>query len=272
MAIGLALTIGVNSVDPEHYEGWVGTLNACEADAEDMHDLAMANGFGCTVLLTIEATRNAVISAIAAAARELQSGDIFFISFSGHGGQMPDLNGDEPDGLDETWCLYDAQLIDDELHALLSAFVPGVRIVMLSDSCHSGSVSREPHYTGQRRWAGPNLYRAMPRDVAQRVYLKNQAFYDPILALRGVGISLGEVGASILSISGCEDNQLSEDGTFNGLFTAAMKSVWNGGTYRGSYRAFHKTIGRLMPPDQSPRISMIGAFDAAFAAQRPFTI
>jgi hypothetical protein len=272
MAIGLALTIGVNSVDPEHYEGWVGTLNACEADADDIHDLVAANGFSCTRLLTGEATRIAVISTIAAAARQLKSGDIFFISYSGHGGQTPDLNGDEPDGLDETWCLYDAQLIDDELYALWSSFVPGVRIVMLSDSCHSGSVSREPHYPGQRGSPGSHLYRAMPRDVAQRVYLKNQAFYDPILASRGVGMSLSEVGASILLISGCQDNQLAEDGTFNGLFTGAMKSVWNGGTYRGSYLTFHKKIGRLMPPDQSPRISMVGAFDAQFAAQRPFTI
>ncbi|MET0855699.1 MAG: caspase family protein [Telluria sp.] len=272
MAIGIALTIGLNSVDPEHYEGWIGTLNACEADADDMSDLAVANGFTCTKLLTSAATRAAVMSAIAGAARQLKSGDMFLISYSGHGGQTPDLNGDEPDGLDETWCLYDAQLIDDELYSLWGAFAPGVRIVMLSDSCHSGSVSREPHYIAQRESVTPLVYRAMPRDVAQRVYLKNQAFYDPILASRDIGASLSKVSASILLISGCQDNQLSQDGTFNGLFTGTMKSVWNGGTYRDSYRTFHKNIGALMPPDQSPRLSMVGAMDLVFAAQRPFTI
>ncbi len=33
MATGLALTIGLNSVDPAHYDVWSGELNACEADA-----------------------------------------------------------------------------------------------------------------------------------------------------------------------------------------------------------------------------------------------
>jgi hypothetical protein len=83
MAIGLALTIGVNSVDPEHYEGWVGTLNSGAADADDMQDLVVANGFSCTRLLTGEATRTAVISAIAAAARQLKSGDIFSSAIPG---------------------------------------------------------------------------------------------------------------------------------------------------------------------------------------------
>lgn len=272
MAIGLALTIGVNSVDPEHYEGWTGNLNACEADADDMSDLVIANGFSCTRLLTGEATRDAVIASIAGAAKQLKTGDIFFVSYSGHGGQTPDLNGDEADGLDETWCLYDAQLIDDELYTLWSAFAPGVRVVMLSDSCHSGSVSREPLYLAQRAPAPLHAYRAMPPDVAQRVYLRNQGFYDPILTSRNVGVSLSEVSASILLLSGCQDNQLSQDGTFNGLFTATMKSVWNGGAFRGTYAAFHKKIGARMPPDQSPRISMVGKLDREFAAQRPFTI
>ncbi|MFL6526136.1 MAG: caspase family protein, partial [Nitrososphaera sp.] len=31
MPTGVALTIGLNSVDPKHYSGWSGELNACEA-------------------------------------------------------------------------------------------------------------------------------------------------------------------------------------------------------------------------------------------------
>ena len=40
MPQGLALTIGLNSVDPAHYGGWSGELTACEADAEDMAEIA----------------------------------------------------------------------------------------------------------------------------------------------------------------------------------------------------------------------------------------
>ena len=77
------------------------------------------------------------------AAKTLQGGDLFFLTYSGHGGQVPDVNGDEADKKDETWCLYDGQLIDDELYFELSKFAAGVRILVLSDSCHSGTVTRE---------------------------------------------------------------------------------------------------------------------------------
>ena len=33
MAVGIALTMGLNTVDPKNYGGWSGEQNACEADA-----------------------------------------------------------------------------------------------------------------------------------------------------------------------------------------------------------------------------------------------
>jgi N-methylhydantoinase B/oxoprolinase/acetone carboxylase alpha subunit len=110
MPQGLALTIGLNSVDPAHYGGWSGELRACEADAEDMAEIAKTRHFTVKTLLTASATRAKVISEMNQAATTLQSGDIFVLSYSGHGGQVPDLNRDElDDRKDETWCLYDGQ-------------------------------------------------------------------------------------------------------------------------------------------------------------------
>lgn len=40
MAKGISLHIGLNSVDPVHYQGWDGKLAACEFDAKDMVALA----------------------------------------------------------------------------------------------------------------------------------------------------------------------------------------------------------------------------------------
>jgi len=61
--------------------------------------------------------------------------------------------------MDETWVLYDRQLVDDELYKIWSKFKPGVRILVLSDSCHSGTVPRDiPAFLGN----GPRP-RAMPR-------------------------------------------------------------------------------------------------------------
>src|SRR5580765_3671110 len=101
MPIGQALTIGLKGVDPGHYAGWSGPLNACEADAEDMASIAESGGFTATKLLTGAATRQQVIEKIKQASAALSSGDIFLLSYSGHGGQLPDRSGDEADGQDE---------------------------------------------------------------------------------------------------------------------------------------------------------------------------
>ncbi len=63
-----------------------------------------------------------MLAAIRAAAKQLKSGDLLFLTYSGHGGQVPDVTGEEDDKLDETWCFFDAQLIDDELFLELSRF------------------------------------------------------------------------------------------------------------------------------------------------------
>ena len=142
MPIGASLHIGLNAVDPKQYSGWDGQLTACEFDANDMQALAKTQGFTkVTKRLTKRATRSRVLADIKAAAAKLKRNDIFFLTYSGHGGQVPNTGNDfEPDGYDETWCLYDGELIDDELYAALKQFVRGVRIFVLSDSCHSGTV------------------------------------------------------------------------------------------------------------------------------------
>ena len=53
---GRSLHIGLNRVDPAHYNGWNGALNACEFDANDMETLAKSRGFETSKLLTQEAT------------------------------------------------------------------------------------------------------------------------------------------------------------------------------------------------------------------------
>ena len=277
MAKGMAVAIGLNAVDPKHYGGWSGELNACEADAEDMAAIAKSMGFSRITLLTKKATRPQVIRAVRGAARALKAGDIFMLSYSGHGGQLPDKNNDEPDGMDETWCLYDGELVDDELYALYGQFAQGVRILVFSDSCHSGTVTKLAYYhgtTGARAMpvGGEVRFRAMPPDVALRTYRKNQAFYDKILKERIPKDSQADPKATILLLSGCQDNQLSQDGAFNGLFTSQLLKVWKNGLFKGSYRGFHRAIVRRMPPDQTPNYLVVGRPNLSYLAQRPFSI
>ena len=287
----LSLHLGLNVVSAAAYEGWTGPLAACEFDANDMAALAKGKGMKPTVLLTKKATRAALLSGMRAAAKTLKAGDLFFLTYSGHGGQVPDRNKDEPDRKDETWCLYDGQLIDDELYLELSRFAAGVRILVLSDSCHSGSVTRErtppPPPPGTRA-------KLMPEAVGQRVYAANQAFYDklqaavareakvvdPDAALAQVAVTgsaatatalVGTFKPAVLLISGCMDNQSSLDGEHNGLFTEKLLKVWNQGKFAGSYASFHSRIRAAMPANQSPNLFALGPA-AAFLKQQPFTV
>jgi metacaspase-1 len=277
MAKALALNIGLNAVDPRHYRGWNGALRACEADALDMASIATSKRFTVKKLLTKMATRTAVSREIKRAATLLKSGDIFLLSYSGHGGQVPDLNGDEPDAQDETWCLYDGQLVDDELFALLGGFAAGVRVLVFSDSCHSGTVVKQAYYRGMEGAtetldAEPVLYRAMPPGVALRTYRDHQKFYDKILKNRKLKDAMKSVSASVMLFSGCQDNQLSADGIFNGRFTGQMLRVWNNGRFKGDYRGFHREIARRMPPDQTPNYFQVGAANPKFEGQAPFAV
>ena len=293
----LSLHLGLNSVSAAAYEGWEGPLAACEFDANDMAALARGKGMKPTVLLTKKATRAALLSHMRGAAKALKSGDLFFLTYSGHGGQVPDTNRDEPDRKDETWCLFDGQLIDDELYFELSRFAAGVRVLVLSDSCHSGSVTRE-----RTPPPPPPGFRAklMPDAVGARVYAKHKAMYDklqtdvaaaamkartatngdPDAALAQVAVTgpaaqaitlVGAFKPSVVLISGCMDNQTSMDGEHNGAFTERLLKVWNHGAFAGSYKSFHARIRAAMPASQSPNLFALGPA-AAFLAQPPFSV
>jgi metacaspase-1 len=266
---GISLHIGLNYVDPIHYSGWNGKLNAAENDANDMCLLANTQGFQSTVLLRNEATRNGVISTIQKAATSLSTNDFFFITYSGHGGQIPDVSGDEIDGLDETWCLFDGELIDDELSMLWSTFQKGVRIVVLSDSCHSGTITRMINISPMHFQEFTE--KVMPLEIALNTYMSNKIFYTKIMKdIKEVDSK--EIAASVKLISGCQDNQSSLDGPFNGRFTAALKKVWNGGVFQGNYLEFYNRIKKLMPSDQTPNYYNVGNSVPAFDDENPFSI
>ena len=292
-AKGVSLHIGLNAVSPAAYAGWDGPLAACEFDANDMAAIAKSRKMKSTVLLTKKATRANVLSEIRGAAKSLKSGDLFFLTYSGHGGQVPDVSGDEPDKQDETWCLYDGQLIDDELYYELSRFGQGVRILVLSDSCHSGSVTRAPRI-GPPPTDSPNLRpKVMPAPVAMRTYREHRAFYDKLqrdvakAAGRSVvdpDAALAQVAASgrlsaivrkfkpaVVLISGCQDNQTSMDGDQNGAFTEQLLRVWNHGAFQGNYGTFHAKIRAGLPDSQSPNLFTLGVA-GKFLAQRPFAV
>ncbi len=284
-AKGIYLTIGLNFVDPARYDGWDGKLNACENDARDMAEMAAGKGFTGTTLLRERATSDAVLKALHNAAGSLSQGDMLVVGYSGHGGNIKDVTGDDEDGQDETWCLYDRMLIDDELYAMWSHFKPGVRILVFSDSCHSGTVARmlKMHKGNEAasalavleaKLADPKSVprgKSIPFDRGWSLYQKQKPLYDSLQYVAGQ-TAKAEVKASILLISGCQDDQLSLDGDVNGVFTGTLKHVWDGGKFGRNYKELHAKIVDLMPDTQKPNYYFVGAAYAEFEAQSPFTL
>lgn len=251
---GYSLHVGLNAVDEQVY-GWAGQLKGCEADAKSMYAVAGEAGFAASdLLLGPEATAGAVLARLADAAQIVQPGDLFVLTYSGHGGQLPDQDGDEPgDHLDETWILYDRMLLDDELRLAFTAFAPGVRIVVVADCCHNGA-------DGER---------VIPQEVA------GKHLGEMLPTYRGVQLAAkhSEPQASVLSLCASQENQEAADGDRNGRFTAALLSIWNKNGFDGDYLAFHGAIAEKLPRKQQPDLRASGGGDIdAFREQRPFTV
>lgn len=240
---GVCISLGLNSVDPKHYNNWKGKLYGCEYDAKDIVEITKKNGFETTLLLTLNATRSNLISELNSYSESLKANDLLVLYYSGHGGQIPDREGEEKDGKDETWCLYDGQFVDDELYYQLTKFKAGVRILVISDSCHSGTMTKDSYYEDLP------LYKRMPRDLEEEVYQTNCDMYDEIL--HPIKQSKAIVYADVLLISGCQDNQLSSDGSRNGKFTGELLNIYKAGKTK-NYFEFYTSIVKRMPPTQTP--------------------
>lgn len=153
-----ALVIGIGAYPAG--SGWA-TING-DKDIPLVEDILLTNGFlpqDIVVLANAQATASAIRNAFRRLIDQAQMGDIVYIHFSGHGQQVTDFHGDEPDGLDEAWVPYDAQLayvkgqyegqnhiIDDELNRYLHALRRRVgttgKIIVIADACHSGDSTR----------------------------------------------------------------------------------------------------------------------------------
>lgn len=269
MPYGISIHIGLNKIDPSHY-GSSCALAGCINDAKDMLQIAKDKGFDQSyILIDKEGTSDALLALLAKAAKKLKKGDFLFLTYSGHGAHVWDNNDDEADGKDETWCMYDRMVIDDELALCWSKFKDGVKILMLSDSCHSGTVSRVMTKDGKLVDETPKTgTRGIKNGPA--IYNNNRTVYTKIIpAEKNIAKGSG-IKATVILLSGCQDNQTSLDGKRNGLFTAKMLKVYNNGAFEGNYAGLLTKLLKLMPSNQSPNYSLIGKRNITFESARPF--
>jgi hypothetical protein len=129
-------------------------LRGCLNDSLAWVDWFAKRGWQTESLGNEQATGAKIVSAIAKLMDESNPGDRVAIHFSGHGSQIQDFNDDEGDGLDECYCPWDVSLNgpirDDVLYQLFQQRASNVRLYLIADCCHSGSLQRGSSLEGVR--------------------------------------------------------------------------------------------------------------------------
>ncbi len=177
-----ALLIGLN------YKGTTNSLNGCENDIKNMKT-CFTKAFNVSedniVMktdgdLTID---RGLIFYLKELVKDSSSGSTLLFHFSGHGLQIPDDNGDEQDGLDEAIFTMNENIHtivrDDEIANVLKTIPSGVKVIMIFDCCHSGSMADLSY-----QYSNSKEYR----------YAQYENFK-----------------CDVISISGCQDHDVSAD-------------------------------------------------------------
>ena len=255
MANKYALCIGIND-----YPGTGSDLSGCVNDARDWGAVLRDKGFTVQTLLNSQATRDGILEAMQSIIGSAVNGDSIVFQFSGHGSYIPDEDGDESDGTDECLCPYDLErngpITDDELFDLFSSKARGVRLVMFSDSCHSGTVARFARISTPPTAKGRNAPQRKVRFLPPATFL-SQREVSKLGVSRVIRRSSPPGRYGGLLMSGCQDVEYSYDAWFrnrpNGAFTYVALDTLKSLRANATYQDWYKAIRKVLPSQQYPQ-------------------
>jgi hypothetical protein len=231
-------------------------LYGCLDDVATAHALTAPLGYtaDARTLRDGEATGAAIESGLRWLLAGLKPGDVAFFHYSGHGSWVRDLDGDEPDGRDETLVPVDFDFADkrtwftdDRVARIIreAGLAPGALFVLNIDACNAGTMQRMaalPHAT---------RYRALP---APAVSVAPVAWWRRAL---GLGLRSRPFGGRVLTagkgkvvqLSATTPTELAADafigGRWRGAHTWALEACWRPGiTYRDLARDMRRLLRR----------------------------
>ncbi|KAF9355580.1 Ca(2+)-dependent cysteine protease [Mortierella sp. AD094] len=276
-----ALLIGIN------YTGLANPLHGCVNDTAIMKAFLLEVGFkeeNIRILTDDQVgtkwmpTKANIMHNLEWLIHDATKNDSYFLHYSGHGGQVVDLDGDETDGMDN--CIFPLDhaekgvIVDDELHNVLVKALPqGVRLTVVFDCCHSGSALDLPYiYASTGYIRGSSALANLGHELVQGNFdaeaLKELQLKWQTLQLEekefGRQVSLKAANADVIMFSGCKDDQTSADVSItkggntssNGAMTYAFtKSIRENPTQ--SYQEMLNSIRELLKDKykQRPQLS-----------------
>jgi len=243
----IAVCVGINKYpDPRN------NLRGCVNDAKGLKRcLKKYYDFDkITLLLDHHATYKNVINSIKQSMLELSDCGHFVFSISSHGTSIIDRSGDEADRRDEAICLYDRLLVDDTFKQLLDHAPVGMKLTVISDCCHSGSITRswiddDIDPTSKIRYI-PAINLGIASDVSTAP--NQRKIFTPI----NTQANMREV-----LITGCKSDEYSYDCLFGSKYHGALSyniiDIMNTCKHTLTYNEFYKLIRDRLPSRQSPQ-------------------
>lgn len=226
-----ALLVGVN----DFKDASISRLNGCVNDALDIRSV-LKEFFGFTntdihVLINSRATKPMIFDRLYSLQHWAQPGDLVVFSFSAHGSQMRDRDGDElNDHMDELFCPYDMSwddgtyILDDEMAQICNGFKAGVQFEVIMDTCHSATmlkgVNPKPNMKNMGQYQIQPRYTPPPMDIIMRQEGEESCMAPTKQMLRFLTTNDKILWAA------CKSNQTSADAfiqqRYNGAFTYAF--------------------------------------------------
>ncbi len=226
-------------------------LDGCVNDARSIQSIVVSkfqfNAAKVDTLYDDAANRANILKKMNELLATSQRNDIAFIYYAGHGSQVPNSLAKEVDKKDEsmvpsdTWKEGVEDIRDKELANIYNKFIDkGVKLTVILDCCHSGSLSRGPNSPGKFRFIEEAKYDAKDASVPQAPELRKEGTF--------------------LIMSAAQDNEFAQEqrdendiphGAFTIAFTQALEqqsvnaSVVNLFT---SIRAILKSNGKKQEP------------------------
>jgi len=256
-----AVIVGIN------YVGTRNRLNGCVNDAKNVYSLLQTHfGFepqNITMLLDSQATTDNMMVALNQLVANPQHGDILYFHYSGHGSQVPAVDG-KASGVDNILCPvdldWDTKMIADyQLKEIFDRVPVGVSATLFLDCCHSGTDLDQDHvYQPQI----PSMRETV--DADGRYMEPPPAMLAKLQALprkRGMIKTVRNVNDSVLLIAGCRAEETSADayvgGSYNGAATYALNQVLSTTNFKMSYQTIVDQMAMFMAQngyDQHPEL------------------
>ena len=241
--------------------GW-GTISSVN-DVPLIKQALLNQGFdedNIGVLINEQATYENIIARLKSLQSEIAPGDVVVIHYSGHGQQIMDDNAEEIDDKDEALVPYDAwirytfkykgqnHLRDDELGRIITNFRNDLgkngQLLLLLDSCHSGSATRGGRARGSAAVFAPDGWTPTKNGASKGSDMFENA-------------KIADDAAPFVLISGASANELNYEfegyGSLSYAFSKAMSELGSDFTYR---QLFSKISGimNVISPNQTPTI------------------